>query len=71
MSKIGIIKGIDGNFMPKAITSAQIAEGYANTTREQAIAMGVRAFENIKLASNIKAGKIASLCFKKNLYEEG
>ncbi len=48
MSKIGIIKGIDGNFMPKAITSAQIAEGYANTTREQAIAMGVRAFEKYK-----------------------
>lgn len=48
MSKLGIIKGTDGNFMPKAITSAQIAEGYANTTREQAIAMGVRAFEEFK-----------------------
>lgn len=48
MSKIGIIKGTDGNFMPKAITSTQIAEGYANTTREQAIAMGVRAFEKYK-----------------------
>ncbi|MDD2495672.1 MAG: S-layer homology domain-containing protein [Tissierellia bacterium] len=48
MSKIGIIKGTDESFMPKAITSAQIAEGYANTTREQAIAMGVRAFEKYK-----------------------
>ncbi len=48
MSKTGIIKGTDGNFMPKAITSAQVAEGFANTTREQAIAMGVRAFEKYK-----------------------
>lgn len=48
MSKIGIIKGDNGNFMPKAITSAQKAEGYANTTREQAIAMGVRTFEKYK-----------------------
>lgn len=48
MSKTGIIKGTDGNFMPKAVTSAQIASGYANTTREQAIAMGVRAFEKYK-----------------------
>lgn len=48
MSKIEIIKGSDGNFMPKAITSAQIASGYANTTREQAIAMSVRAFEKYK-----------------------
>lgn len=48
MSKIGIIKGTDGNFMPKAITSSQIAEGYANTTREQAIAMGVRTLEKYK-----------------------
>lgn len=48
MSKTGIIKGTDGNFMPKAVTSAQIASGYANTTREQALAMGVRAFEKYK-----------------------
>ncbi|MDR7869319.1 MAG: S-layer homology domain-containing protein [Tissierellaceae bacterium] len=48
MSKIGIIKGTDGNFMPKAITTVQISEGYANTTREQAIAMGVRTFEKFK-----------------------
>lgn len=49
MSKIGIIKGSDGNFMPKAITSAQIAQGYANTTREQAIAMSLRSFEKYKI----------------------
>lgn len=44
MSKIGIIKGAYGKFMPRAITSAQIAAGYANTTREQAIAMSVRIY---------------------------
>lgn len=48
MSKAGIIKGTDGNFMPRAITSAEIAQGYANTTREQAIAMSVRSFEEYK-----------------------
>ncbi|MDF2524639.1 MAG: hypothetical protein K0R31_2280 [Clostridiales bacterium] len=48
MSKNEIIKGADGKFMPKAITTAQIAAGYATTTREQAIAMGVRAFEQFK-----------------------
>lgn len=51
MSKNGIIKGSNGNFMPKAITPAQIAEGYANTTREQAIAMGVRAFEQYRTSN--------------------
>ena len=45
MSKIGIIKGAGGKFMPKAITSAQIAEDYATTTREQAISMTVRTYE--------------------------
>lgn len=45
MSKNEIIKGSDGKFMPKATTSAEIATGYANTTREQAILMGVRTFE--------------------------
>lgn len=47
MAKLGIIKGTDGKFMPKATTSAQIAQGYANTTREQAIAMSVRAFDKM------------------------
>ncbi|MCQ1529349.1 S-layer homology domain-containing protein [Lutispora saccharofermentans] len=48
MSKNGIIKGADGKFMPKAITTAQTAAGYATTTREQAIAMSVRSYEQFK-----------------------
>lgn len=50
MSKMGIIKGADGKFMPKATTTAQQASGYATTTREQAIAMGVRIF-NLRRSS--------------------
>ena len=45
MSKAGIIKGTNGKFMPRATTTAQEASGYAVTTREQAIAMSVRIFE--------------------------
>ncbi len=45
MSKLGIIKGTNGNFMPKATTTAQQAAGYATTTREQAIAMSVRIYD--------------------------
>lgn len=45
MSKAGIIKGTDGKFMPRATTTAQEAAGYAVTTREQALAMSVRIFE--------------------------
>jgi hypothetical protein len=48
MSKSGIIKGTDSKFMPKAVTTAQTAAGYATTTREQAIAMSVRSFEQFK-----------------------
>jgi hypothetical protein len=48
MSKSGIIKGADGKFKPKSITPAQIASGYATTTREMAIAMSVRAYEQFK-----------------------
>ena len=48
MGKIGIIKGSGGKFMPRATTTAQQAAGYATTTREQAIAMGVRIFEQYK-----------------------
>ncbi len=47
MAKIGIIKGTDGRFMPRAITDAQKAVGYANTSREQALAMSVRAIEKL------------------------
>lgn len=53
MSKAGIIKGADGKFMPKATTTAQTATGYATTTREQAIAMSVRSYEQFKLSSSM------------------
>ncbi|NTV89593.1 MAG: fibro-slime domain-containing protein [Clostridiales bacterium] len=48
MSKNNILKGSDGKFMPRAITTAQKAAGYANTTREQAIAMSVRIYDKYK-----------------------
>lgn len=47
IAKLGIIKGSDGKFMPRAITQAQVAAGYANTSREQALAMSVRSVEKI------------------------
>lgn len=47
MAKLGIIKGTGDKFMPKATTTAQIAAGYATTTREQAIAMSVRSFDSM------------------------
>lgn len=48
MSKINIIKGdANGNFMPKATTSAQQAAGYGMATREAAILMTVRAYDKI------------------------
>lgn len=52
MSKNGIILGSNGNFMPKAVTPAQEAEGYARATREQAIAMSVRTFEKYNSNGN-------------------
>ncbi len=49
MSKIGIIKGDSaGNFMPKSTTSVQQAAGYGMATREAAILMSVRTFEQLK-----------------------
>ncbi|NLL80729.1 MAG: S-layer homology domain-containing protein [Tissierellia bacterium] len=47
IAKLGIIKGSDGKFMPRAVTQTQAAMGYANTSREQAIAMSVRTVEKI------------------------
>ncbi|NTV90683.1 MAG: S-layer homology domain-containing protein [Clostridiales bacterium] len=45
----GIIKGnSNGEFMPKATTSVQEAQGYGMATREAAILMTVRAFEGMK-----------------------
>ncbi len=46
MSKLGIIKGdTNGNFMPKAITTAQTAANYGMATREAAILMTVRTYD--------------------------
>lgn len=51
-----IIEGVGGNrFVPKAVTSAQQAEGYATATREQALAIAVRMTENLDAGD---AGKI-------------
>lgn len=47
IAKIGIIKGTDGKFMPRAVSDAQKALGYANTSREQALAMSVRTVNKI------------------------
>lgn len=48
MLKTGIITGdAQGNFMPKATTSAQEAAGYGMATREQAIALSVRTFDKM------------------------
>jgi len=48
MAANGIIKGMDNNiFAPKNTTSAQEASGYANATREQALAIAVRMVENL------------------------
>jgi hypothetical protein len=47
IAKTGIIKGSDGKFMPRAITDAQKAVGYANNSREQALAMSVRTVEEL------------------------
>lgn len=48
MSKIGVIKGTDGKFMPKAVTDREKAEGYATATREQAVIMSARIYETYK-----------------------
>lgn len=49
MSKISIIKGgSDGKFMPKATTTVQEAAGYGMATREAAILMAVRTYEQYK-----------------------
>lgn len=48
MYKTGIITGdAQGNFMPKATTTAQQAAGYGMATREQAIALSVRTYEKV------------------------
>lgn len=48
MFKLGIIKGdAQGYFMPKATTTAQEAAGYGRATREAAILMAVRTYEQL------------------------
>lgn len=48
MFKMGIIAGsADGNFKPKATTTAQEASGYGMATREQAIALSIRTYEKV------------------------
>ena len=43
-----IISGTGNNkFAPKNVTTAQEAQGYANATREQALAIAVRMVENL------------------------
>lgn len=54
IAKLGIIKGSDGKFMPRAVTKAQVAAGYANTSREQALAMSVRSIDKM---DEITAGR--------------
>lgn len=49
MVKYGVLSGVgDNKFAPKNSTPAEEAEGYANATREQAIAMSLRSFENLQ-----------------------
>ena len=48
MAANGIMNGVGDNmFAPKNVTTAQEAEGYANTTREQALLIAVRMVENL------------------------
>ena len=48
MAANGIIKGMEGNrFVPNKTASAGEAQGYANATREQALAIAVRMVENL------------------------
>ena len=43
-----IINGVGNNkFAPKNMTTADEANGYANTTREQALTIAVRMLENL------------------------
>ena len=42
MASNGVILGSDGKFMPRAVTAAEKAIGYANATREQALLIAVR-----------------------------
>jgi hypothetical protein len=58
MAKMGIIKGSEGKFMPKAVTTAEKASGYATTTREQALVMSTRIYEKYKGTIKTKDGSV-------------
>ena len=46
--KYGVLSGVGNNmFDPKNSTPAQEAAGYANATREQAVVMSLRSFQNL------------------------
>ncbi len=47
MAANGIIQGNNGKFMPRAITPAEEAVGYAQATREQALLIAVRMVNNL------------------------
>ncbi len=47
MSAHGIIQGNQGKFAPRAVTTQQEAEGYAQATREEALLIAVRMVENL------------------------
>ena len=49
MAANGIINGVgNGNFAPRATTDAETAVGYAQATREQALAIATRMVKNLK-----------------------
>lgn len=51
MAANGIISGVGNNtFAPRAVTSAQQAQGYAQATREQALLIAVRMVKNLPAA---------------------
>ncbi len=52
MVKYGVLSGVgDNKFAPKNTNSAQEAVNYANATREQAIVMSLRSYENLSTAN--------------------
>ena len=45
----GIVKGVsEDSFAPRNLTAAEAVSGYASATREQALAMSVRCYDNLK-----------------------
>ncbi len=51
MVKYGVLSGVGNNlFAPNNSTPEQEAVGYANATREQAVVMSLRSFENLEIS---------------------